>query len=261
MTTSCKWIIYICWHLIESILILMRLNSVWSTDRHSLICSMWIDHCVRITTRPNTFYNFIWRSRLVWSTNRCVSNHRNIIWMSCFSDRICKCCRLRNLSLLSFIIAFLIVGRIMDCKMRRVIKIGRMSRLRSKFSMFEKRRTIEISRIYTIFLNKISSTWICVLHHRLNYSVEAKTGIRNSLINSRFFKLFINYHRIAKAGFIFWVACSSVWLSTNHLISISCSWIYINRLWNSSVTTTCTWDNSILFSFLFHYWILRATFI
>jgi hypothetical protein len=59
-------------------------------------------------------------------------------------------------------------------------------------------------------------------------------------------------------------------LSTNHLISICCSWIYkskhfimfpvINRLWNSSVTTTCTWDNSILFSFWFHYWALRATF-
>ena len=136
-----------------------------------------------------------------------------------------------------------------------------MSRLRSKFSMFEKCRSIEISRIYTISLTKISTSRVCALHHRLNYSVEAKTGIRNSLINCWFVKFFINYHRIAKAGFIFWITCSPVWYSTNHLISISCSLIYIYRLWNSSVTTTCAWVNSILFSFLFLYWVLRATLI
>jgi len=136
-----------------------------------------------------------------------------------------------------------------------------MSRLRSKFSMLEKRRTVEISRIYIIFLNKISSTWICILHHRLNYIVWSKTIILYSLINRRFVKFFINYHRIAEASFIFWITCSSVRLSTDYLINITCICINISRLWNSSVTAGCTWDNSILFSFLFHYWILRTTFI
>jgi len=136
-----------------------------------------------------------------------------------------------------------------------------MSRLRSKFSMLEKRRTVEISRIYTISLTKISTSWVCVLHHRLNYSVKTKTRISNSLINCWFVKFFINYHRIAEASFIFWITCSSVRLSTDYLINITCICINISRLWNSSVTAGCTWDNSILFSFLFHYWILRTTFI
>lgn len=118
---SCKWIIYIWLHLIESILILMSLNSVWSTYRHSLICSTWINHSIRVTARSNTFYNSVWRSRLVWNTDCRVSNHRNVVCKSWLSYKICRCCSLRNLILLSFIIIFLVYDRIMNCKMRRVI--------------------------------------------------------------------------------------------------------------------------------------------
>ena len=133
-----------------------------------------------------------------------------------------------------------------------------MSRLWSKFTLFEKSRTIEISRIYAISLTKISTGWVCVLHHGLNHSVEAKTGIRNSLINSWFVKLFINYHGITKANFIFWITCSSIWNSTNHLIHTSSCCIYTTWLWNSSIAATCTLYNSNLFSLWFHNRVLGA---
>lgn len=131
-----------------------------------------------------------------------------------------------------------------------------MTRLRSKFSMFEKCRSIEISRIYTISLTKISTSRVCALHHRLNYSVEAKTGIRNSLINCWFVKFFINYHRIAKAGFIFWITCSPVWLSPNHLIHISSSCINNTWLWNSTMAITILLNYLILFRLSFSHYIL-----
>ena len=131
-----------------------------------------------------------------------------------------------------------------------------MSRLWSKFTLFEKSRTIEISRIYAISLTKISTGWVCVLHHGLNHSVEAKTGIRNSLINSWFVKLFINYHGITKANFIFWITCSSIWNSTNHLIHTSSCCIYNAWLRNSTITTTILLHYLILFRLRFSHYIL-----
>ncbi len=131
-----------------------------------------------------------------------------------------------------------------------------MSRLRSKFSMLEKRRTVEISRIYTISLTKISTSWVCVLHHRLNYSVKTKTRIRNSLINCWFVKFFINYHRIAETGFIFWVTCSPVRLSTDHLIHIPSSCINNTWLWNTAMAITILLGYLNLFRLSFSHYIL-----
>ena len=131
-----------------------------------------------------------------------------------------------------------------------------MSWFWSKFSLFKKCRTIKISRIYTISLAKISTCWVCVLDHWLNYSVEAKTRIRNSLINCRFVKLFINYHRVAKANFIFCITCSSIWLSADHLIHISSSCIYNTWLWNSTMATTILLHYLILFRLGFSDYIL-----
>ena len=100
-------------------------------------------------------------------------------------------------------------------------------------------------------MTKISISCVCVLHHWLNCSVETKAGIRNSLINSWFVKLFINYHGIAKASFIFWITCSSIWLSTNHLIHISSSCINNTWLWNSTMATTILLYYLILFCLVF----------
>jgi len=127
-----------------------------------------------------------------------------------------------------------------------------MSRLWSKFALFEKSRTIEISRIYTISLTKISTSWVCVLHHGLNRSVKAKTWIRNSLIN--IWLLFINYHGITKANFIFWI--TSIWNSTNHLIHISSCCIYNTWLRNSTMATTILLNYLILFRLRFNHYIL-----
>lgn len=128
-----------------------------------------------------------------------------------------------------------------------------MSRFGSKFSMFEKRRTIQISWIYTISLTKISTSWVCVLHHRLNNSVKAEIRIRNSLINCWFVKFFINYHRITKASFIFWITCSPIWLSTNYLIHITSSCINNAWLWNPTMAITILLNYLILFRLSFRH--------
>ena len=110
-------------------------------------------------------------------------------------------------------------------------------------------------------MTKISTSWVCVLHHALNYCVEAKTRIRNSLINRWLVKCFINNHGIAKTNFIFWITCPSIWLSPNYLIHISSCCIYTTWLSNSRITATCVLNNSVLFTLRFHNWVLGTPLI
>lgn len=127
--------------------------------------------------------------------------------------------------------------------------------------MFEHSWIIEISRVYTISLTKISTSWVCVLYHALNYCVESKTRIRNSLINRWLVKCFINNHGITKTNFIFWITCPSIWLSPNKLIDISSCCIYTTWFSNSWITAASILINSILFTLRFYNWVLGTALI
>ena len=190
MTTCYEIIIYIHRHLTDSILVLLRLNSTRSTNSHSLSWSWCVGHYVWITAWSNTLDYSIRGSRLIWCSNRRVSDRWYIVGMRWFSNRIRSSSCLWYLSLLTLIITFWILCRILNGK------IWGMTGFWIEIRLLEKSWSIEIPRIDTVSLTKISTSGICVLHHALNHCIKTKTLVRYSLLNSSFVKFFINNHRI-----------------------------------------------------------------